>query len=379
MKRLIPILLLVLTASCTSRSDIHVWGYTPDSDSCYAQGVSAAFCGVIDGHLIMAGGANFPESPAAQGGAKRYYNAVYASSVKGKNLHWERVGVLPHPMAYGVAVSDEQGMVFVGGCNTEGGLCGAFRLRRTGNILRYEPYASLPFTLDNMAGALMDNKLYVVGGLKDGVSSNGMYMLNLKANEWFECAPIPGAPRVQPVCAAQGGKLYVWGGYDQPVDSLGRVVADGCMVHSDGWQYDPKEDKWSPLPTPSNAEGHPMTLTGGAALPWGKEEVLAVGGVNRNVFLGGIQGIFPMPDYLEHEAEWYKFNPCLMAYNVNTGIWRVVDQSELLARAGESLVTVPIADPKNGETEDAVLVIGGEIKPGIRSTNVTCIPSSVIR
>ena len=42
------------------------------------QGVSGAYSGNIDGQAIVAGGCNFPNTPAAEGGAKVFYNAVYA-------------------------------------------------------------------------------------------------------------------------------------------------------------------------------------------------------------------------------------------------------------------------------------------------------------
>ena len=55
-------------------------GSTPDEDKAYAKGVSGAYGGMLDGHLILAGGANFPEVPAAEGGVKRYYDAIYATT-----------------------------------------------------------------------------------------------------------------------------------------------------------------------------------------------------------------------------------------------------------------------------------------------------------
>lgn len=381
-------LALLIFAACTPKNPyVRVIGATPDEDTCYAKGVSGAFCGLLDGHLILAGGANFPWRPAAEGGGKRYYEAIYATSnnifrrVNGlkegerplkSGLTWQQVGVLPVPMAYGVSVSDDDGMVVVGGCNAAGGLSLAFRLNRRDGALHMEQLPSLPFALDNMAGARLGNRIYVVGGLKDGQPSSSMYALDFNYGEWFECAPLPNA-RLQPVCVAQDGKLYVWGGYVQPTDSLGRVLGENCVVYADGYQYDPQADKWSPVATPTTAEGHPLTLSGGAAVAWGDKEILAVGGVNRNVFLGGIQGIFPMPDYLLHEPEWYRFNPNVMVYSTVTGQWRTLTQTSLTARAGASLVALPVESSLLGGKSPTALLLGGELKPGIRSTEVTMI------
>lgn len=344
-------------------------------DTCYAKGVSAAFVGYMDGHLIMAGGSNFPATPAAEGGIKRYYNTIYAlpESYDGSTFRpsaWQRIGVLPDKMAYGVAVSDSLGMVFVGGCNEKGGLSNAFRIRPNGRVMQCDMLPALPFTMDNMGGALLNGRVYVVGGLVDGVPSNGLYTLDMQSREWFECAPMPGAPRIQPVCVAQGGRLFVWGGYSQPVDSLGRVMAEGCLVHTDGWCYNPADDSWSVIASPLNAAGLPLTLTGSTAIAWGNDEILAVGGVNRNVFLGGIQGIFPMPDYMLHEPEWYRFNPEVLIYSVSANTWRVAAESELTARAGAVLIALPHTA---ADEAPAALLFGGEKKPGVRTNEVTLI------
>ena len=383
---LFPVFSLLL--SCTPKNPyVRVVGSTPNEDTCYAKGVSGAYGGLLDGHLILAGGANFPQRPAADGGGKWYYEAIYATTnnicrrVSGlkdggktfkSDLTWQQVGVLPIPMAYGVTVSDSDGMVIVGGCNAAGGLSLAFRLSHRDGTLHMEQLPSLPFALDNMAGARLGDRIYVVGGLKDGQPSASMYALDFNYGEWFECAPLPNA-RLQPVCVAQDGKLYVWGGYVQPTDSLGRVLGENCVVYTDGYQYDPQADKWAPVSSPMTADGHPLTLSGGAAVAWGDKEILAVGGVNRNVFLGGIQGLFPMPDYLLHEPEWYRFNPNVLVFSTVTGQWRTLTQTTLTARAGASLISIPTETSMLGETSPVALLLGGELKPGIRSTDVTLI------
>lgn len=365
-------------------------GSTPDEDKAYAKGVSGAYGGMLDGHLILAGGANFPEVPAAEGGVKRYYDAIYATAgrvyestgqqvngstgqqVNRSSLRWQKVGVLPVPMAYGVSVTDREGVTIVGGCNGAGGLSLAFRISRRGGALHMEQLPELPCALDNMGGARLGDRIYVVGGLSDGQPSAAMYAYDFNYGEWFACAPLPN-PRLQPVCVAQDGHLYVWGGYLQPTDSLGRVLGEQCVVYSDGYVYDPQADKWAPVASPADAEDHLLTLSGGSAVAWGSDEILAVGGVNRNIFLGGIQGLFPMPEYLQHEPEWYRFNPNILVYSTVTGRWRTLTQSSLAARAGASLVASPQPSSEREGEAKAAFLLGGELKPGIRSTDVTLI------
>ena len=60
-------------------------------------GVSAAFAGRVGGKLLLAGGANFPDKPAAEGGKKAYYDLAYVGTTRqcGRNIDWESAGHLP--------------------------------------------------------------------------------------------------------------------------------------------------------------------------------------------------------------------------------------------------------------------------------------------
>ena len=41
------------------------------------QGVSAPFSGVVGDKIVVIGGCNFPDVPAAEGGSKQYYGNIY--------------------------------------------------------------------------------------------------------------------------------------------------------------------------------------------------------------------------------------------------------------------------------------------------------------
>ena len=67
------------------------------------QGVSAPFTGRVDGKLLVAGGCNFPDTPAADGGAKVFYDQVWQLD----GDEWQTLPDvrLPRPTAYGAYVS----------------------------------------------------------------------------------------------------------------------------------------------------------------------------------------------------------------------------------------------------------------------------------
>ncbi|MBO4590771.1 MAG: cyclically-permuted mutarotase family protein [Bacteroidaceae bacterium] len=367
----LPLIVILLSVSCNRQpSFVKAMGFTPDDDTCYAKGVSGAYLGIVDGQIILAGGANFPGEPASTGGKKAYYDAVYAASAPSEEmlskkgglrragLHWRRAAVLPAPLAYGVAVSDSTGMYFVGGMNDEGSYGDAFRLYRDGHVLRLQALPSLPYDMDNMGGAMLDKWIYVVGGNRNGQPSSEMYSLDAAKSEWFACAPVPGAPRLQPVCAAANGYVYVWGGYCPASDST------AAFVHTDGWKYDLKTDSWTSVAAPVDETGAAVTLTGGcaAALPDGS--VLAAGGVDKDIFLAAIRGEYPSPEYLMHEPKWYRFNAAVYRFDPSTEEWSIVGQSARTARAGASFLSL---------SSSGALLVGGETKPGIRSKDITLI------
>lgn len=326
----------------------------------FAKGVSAAFAGIADQRLLVAGGCNFPNIPAAQGGAKQYYDEVFVASACDTALVWKKVGELPQPTAYGVSVVTAEGIVCVGGMNDNGALNAVIRLSLEKGRAKQEILPSLPCTLDNMAGCLAGNWLFVVGGNRNGVPSNACYRLDLEhlSQGWERLPDFPGSPRQQPVCAAQrdsAGKIsvYMWGGFAPAAE--GREAS----LSVDGWRYSLEENKWMPLPSPRDADGQSISLGGGTAVAWGDSLILCMGGVDKDIFLQALRQ--PAPDYLTHSPEWYKFNKKLLVYDVCRGEWQTACCSPDLARAGA--VAVPYGN--------SVFCINGEVKPGVRTSCIT--------
>ena len=326
----------------------------------YAKGVSASFAGCIDDMLLLAGGANFPDIPVEKGGSKMYYKDVYAASIAGDTLlSWQKVGELPQPIAYGFSVSTPEGVVCVGGMNEDGPVSTVFSLSVENGELGVENLPSLPFTLENMSGCLVHNKLYVVGGNRNGKASNTFCCLNLEepSEGWVELSPFPGMPRTQPVCAAQKSEtgemaIYLWGGFSAASPDM------EASLSTDGYKYLLESDEWTSLDSPTNACGEAVSLGGGAAVPVGDSLIVCMGGVNKDIFLQALRN--PAPDYLSHPVEWYKFNKDLLAYNVFSHEWRTLYSSSDLARAGA--VVVPY--------KNSFFYINGEIKPGVRTPTV---------
>ena len=345
------------TASNTSSLSIEKMNGFPAEDSCFLKGVSALYAGVLDGQLIMAGGCNFPHTPVADGGKKVFYDGIYTANLSDEStLDWKQVGLLPEASAYGVTIPVGDRLICVGGNTAERSLSDVFQLALKDDMVQMDTLPSLPVTIDNMAGALLENTIYIVGGNVNGVPSSNVYSLNLAdlAEGWKEEVAVPGNPRVQPVCAAQGGKLYVWGGFSTAGE--GREAT----LSVDGYAYNPSAKEWKQVATPTDEAGTPVSLGGGVALPMGEGAVLCAGGVNKDIFLQALQGIHKGKEYLTRPVEWYQFNRKLLKYDVNEDKWTCLGDYEQGARAGAAMVS----------DGSSYYIINGELKPGIRTKDI---------
>lgn len=326
----------------------------PSQEAGYEKGVSACFAGHIGGTLLIAGGCNFPEKPACEGGRKKYYNGIYAAATGDSDqLLWRKVGELPTASAYGVSVSWRDQVVMVGGNNERGSLNAVYTITLKDNGAVVSNLPSLPVAMDNMTGCLVDNLLYVAGGNVEGQPSRKVYYMDLASavKEWHALPDLPGDVRVQPVSGmADKGVFCVWGGF-RPKSKL-----EDAALSFDGWAYDVIARTWRHLTSPVDTEGSEVFLGGGTAVNLGTETVIAVGGVNKEVFLSALN--HPQPGYMIYEPEWYKFNPLVLAYR--DGSWSVLGNEKPAARAGAALVSV----------SDDIYIIGGELKPGIRTADI---------
>ena len=320
------------------------------------QGVSAPFAGVSNGYVLVAGGCNFPDTPAAEGGKKCFYSDVYAWNGQSKD-QWQKVGTLADSVAYGVSVSVPEGIVTVGGTNGKNSLLSSYLLSYNGSKVTTKLLPALPVALDNMAGAYGGGYIYVAGGQTDGQAANKAFRLKWPDGKRWEALPdFPGKPRLQPVAAVQNGTeramFYLLGGYS----------AEG--TNGNGVCYDPLYNKWSET-SEIIVAGEPVALVGAAAVNSGTSFIVCVGGVNKSIFDQALGG--PQPDYMTHEPAWYKFRTTLLIYNTITDTWSELEGDSCLARAGAAVVDYAVGGKHRW------LVINGESKPGVRSADAASV------
>lgn len=355
---------------------------TPTGEAGIELGVSACYAGIYQGRLVMAGGCNFPETPASEGGTKRFYQGIYAADASADSLFvWKKVGELPAEAAYGVAVSTPQGIICIGGTNQSGALSTVLRisLDKEGTAAVVDTLPSLPCTIDNMSGTLLGHCLFIAGGNVNGVPSNALYRLDLEhpSTGWVRLPDFPGAPRTQPVCVAQrkGTEhlLFLWGGFAAAGEGRSATLS------VDGYCYHPSERTWTPVSGPMDRDSVEISLGGGAGIASGDSLILCTGGVDKDIFLSALkreermkqalaEQDFHTVDSLKSAArvymtmlpEAYRFNDKILVYNTVEDKWGELIRCSQTARAGAALV---------GENE-VFFNINGELKPGIRTPEI---------
>ena len=326
----------------------------PNGEAGIELGVSACYAGGVDGWVVMAGGCNFPENTLDPDSKKRFYKGIYVAKASGTDrLDWTKAGVLPQEMAYGVAVACDGGLVVAGGINAKGSLKDVCRIELMEGKVHVRKLPSLPCAMDNMAGALVGRKLYVAGGFTNGKASCRVFRLDMDnvVRGWEEVTPFPGIARVQPVAGSMGkGRLCLFGGFAPAADGRPAELAmDGCV-------YDEGSGEWTVVDGPADNWYEPLFVGGGIAANVGEDSLLVMGGVNKEVFLDALN--HPQSDYLSHPVAWYRFNPYTLLYN--GGHWKIVAKSQSTARAGVALA----------QTSHGIYVIGGELKPRVRTSKI---------
>ncbi|MGL5913669.1 MAG: cyclically-permuted mutarotase family protein [Bacteroidales bacterium] len=380
MKKIIIILAIsAFTATCTTKdvkrvNQVNQLSALPIGNNDSVKGVSAFFTGFVNGKILVAGGCNFPNTPASKGGKKEYYNSIYVYDADCDN--WDLVGQLPIGVGYGASVVSGGEWICLGGNNNAKSFNSVYSLNFD-DSLKIDTLKSLPVTMDNFAAAISNNQIYVAGGNCNGKVQNKLYSFDLnKRNEWRELANFPGAGRVQPqLLPTEGGKVILLGGFQAGGERVASILSDTV------YQYNPAINSWSVLTTlpKSTTEDKPLAMVGGFSVVMNDSILLIGGGVNRTKFIDALDInhrialakddsntllvdslINDKSNYLLHSVEWYQFNQDVYMYNLKDNRWCLLGTFPQTARAGAGAVI----------DDSALYIIGGELKPGIRTDEV---------
>jgi cyclically-permuted mutarotase family protein len=251
-----------------------------------ALGLAGPVTGVNHNVLIVAGGANFPDSMPWLGGKKKYYDEVYIlqkdavnkfSWLTTKSLH------LKQKLAYSGNISTSNGIVCVGGETDTGHTREVFLLQwdavKKGIILKELP--SLPVELANAAVANIGKTIYVAGGEDGHKVSNTFFQLDMSVSlpEWKRLPDLPIAMSHSVAVAQSNGKnqcVYVIGGRAKASYGL-------SDLYNTVFCFDPAKNSWKQLSDISDGK-KTTNISAATAVAFGETCILLIGGDKGNIF-----------------------------------------------------------------------------------------------
>ncbi len=308
-------------------------------------GVAGAFAGVSGDALLVAGGANFPGRPPWDGGQKKWHDEIYVLPRNATN--WLTGFKLPHPLAYGVSVPYDGGVLCLGGSDAERHYREVFLLRwRAGRVLIETNFPPLPHPLANACGTICVGGVILAGGeAAPGATRalNEAWRLNPAATDaaWERLPDLPGPGRSLALAATYGSSVYILGGvslFAGPDDKpTRRYLTDVYLLTSHGlaWQ------RQKALPYPRAAAPGPAPQIGNGWV----------------VLLGGDDG------------SRYNFQPAAEHPGFLAGLllWH---PGRALFRAGGVLTAARVTTPAVVWGNE-IVIPSGETRPGVRSPAVT--------
>lgn len=193
------------------------WGQLPSIPD--EHGFAGSFAGTSHGALIVAGGANFPDGGAPWTGSKKAWTDKIFVLEK-PNGAWKVAGKLPQPTGYGVSVSYGDKLICIGGSNAAGHLAKVYAISYQHGKINIEELPALPQPLANSSGALMDNTVYLAGGLLTAdakTTANIFWSLDLSTphtDKWQKLPTWPGRARMLSAAGAYHHTFYLFSGTD---------------------------------------------------------------------------------------------------------------------------------------------------------------------
>jgi N-acetylneuraminic acid mutarotase len=276
------------------------------------------------------------------GGQKVWHDTAYV--LDRTNGTWRSAFSLPRPLAYGVSVTTDEGVVCIGGSDNREHHREVFLLRWRRGTLEHTPLAPLPIPLANACGARVGRTIYVAGGTETPAATHALkrfLALDLANPDagWEERPAWPGPARMLAVAASLDGDFYLVGGTDLSPDAGGRPVR---TYLKDAYRFRPGTG-WVRVADPPN----PVVAAPTPA------PVIAPG---TFLVIGGDDGTLAN---FEPKSRHPGFPRRLLQYDASGDAWSVAGSTPA------SRATLPVV------TWQGLFVLpSGESRPGVRSPEV---------
>jgi SSS family transporter len=335
------------------QQDFFSWNQLPPIPD--TVGFAGSYAGVSNDALIVAGGANFPDGVGPWGNTKKtWYDDVFV--LERPTGKWKRAGDLPRPMGYGVSVTWGNSVICIGGADGDQHYADVFKLEWRNNQLHQEKLPSLPAPLANSTGVILDDKIYMFGGLgapTDTVALRTCWRLDLSLPlaqmKWEELQSLPGEGRMLAVAGQQDSRLYLFSGV-----ALRKDVAAGKMKRhylKEAYVFDGSD--WRSI----KELPHPVAAAPSPAFTSGQSHLIIFGGDD------GEHADRVMVLKENHPG----FRQDILAYHTITNTWSVIGK---MGSGNDNVAAKLPVTTSVVSWKDRVVLPGGEVRPGVRSNNV---------
>lgn len=339
---------------------------TSDTGFIGLAGMMGGFTGNI---LIAGGGCNFPDVMPWEGGKKKYYADLFVYEHKQDGLLVAKQKIqLPQPVAYAASCSTKDGIIYAGGENTEGITDNVYRIQwqKEQQKFFFKSLPSLPKKLTNTSLVCVNNTLFLAGGEMTSAVSDKIWKLDLAhtASGWILLTKLPVAVSHMVMLVQKNSRkhttLVLLGGRRKDSSSI-------SQLYNSVYAYDLAENSWETLPA------LPYNLSAGTGIAYGEDMIVLFGGDKGTIFTQ----IEQLNTSIEKETDLSikeklvqqkkqlllqhpGFSNDVLLYQTYSGKSTVIGKSKLRLP-----VTTLLTEKKR-----QLFIIGGEIKPGIRTAKI---------
>jgi len=351
-------------------------------------GVAGPITGVLQNHLIVAGGANFPNGMPWKGGSKTYHNQIFIyqqtekkenqqhTSYPTKDGHTEtqfalqliaKDQQLPEPLAYAALCNTEEGLVVIGGENTNGISSKTWLLKweAANKKIAYQSYPALPVPLTNASAICVNNRIYLMGGETATTTSDAIYVLEIE-NLRKGWQPLGSMPKplshmvLTSITKDETSSLYVMGGRQKQTSGI-------SLFSQSVYRYSIEKNTWETL------ANMPYALSAGTGVWWNNDQIVLFGG-DRGIVFNQVEKLLVA---IANETDPAKKQELIQQKNLlqesHPGFSR-----EILLYASDSnqWKTIGTLTPETPVTTTAfiwnssIYIPSGEIKAGVRTPHI---------
>lgn len=321
-------------------------------------GVAGPIVGIHHNHLLIAGGANFPEKMPWEGGVKKYQHSAYIFSLHDNKLQLIDTVSFHTSTAYAANSSQEEGIYTAGGENEEGASSQFHRYTwsKIKNNFVAQPLADLPLPLSNASLVSDEHNCYLIGGENANLVSDKIYRYD---QQWEEYMNLP-YPLTHTVALTKDHFLYLFGGRTKQVNAVSTLYKTCYKINLRTKECIQIADL-------------PEALSAGTGFKDDKGRLFLIGGDNgitfhkvENLLLEIAKETDPVKkEKLIHDKAIVQsnhpgFSKKILQYDDQSNTWQEVGNLPV----GSPVTTTAVFHQKQ------VYIPSGEIKAGIRSAGI---------